>query len=157
MNFKHLICLCFLLAVVVNPSEVTAVQVRKVSSQKAQNGISLQVAKGYGLTINFQQTGEQITQSWLSDPSGIVFKVQNGVVFIRRIKPIKFPGITRNKDGSTQLVVLTTSQRGHNQYTFKLVPTETNPEYTSVVLVPDPNDQPFFENSETYSTKLSNL
>lgn len=136
MSFKHLICLGFLLVAVVNPSQVKAVQVRKVSSQMAQNGISLQVAKGYGLTINFQQTGEQITQSWLSDPSRIVFKVQNQVVFIRRIKPIKFPSITRNKDGSTQFVVLTTSKQGQKQYTFKLIPTETNPEYTSIVLVP---------------------
>jgi hypothetical protein len=136
MSFKHLICLGFLLIAVINPSQVKATQVRKVSSQMAQNGISLQVAKGYGLTINFQQTGEQITQSWLSDPSRIVFKVQNQVVFIRRIKPIKFPSITRNKDRSTQFVVLTTSQRGQKQYTFKLIPTETNPEYTSIVLVP---------------------
>lgn len=151
MSFKHLICLCFLLAVVINPSEVTAVQVKKVSSQKAQNGISLQIAKGYGLTINFQQTGEQITQSWLSDPSRIVFKVQNGVVFIRRIKPIKFPSITRNKDRSTQFVVLTTSKQGQKQYTFKLIPTETNPEYTSVVLVPTQNRQ-FWEQESNLNT-----
>ena len=127
------------------------------SSQKAQNGISLQVTKGYGLPINFQQTGEQITQSWLSDPSGIVFKVQNGVVFIRRIKPITFPNITRNKDGSTQFIVLTTSNQGQKQYTFKLIPTETNPEYTSVVLVPNSNNQPFFDAPRTYSTKPTHL
>lgn len=148
MNFLRLLCAMFLVVVISNPSQVMAMQTKQVSSQEVQNGISLQVAKGSGLTINFQQLGEQINQAWISDPTQIVFQIKDGVVFIRQIKPIKFPNITRNKDGSTQLVVLTTSKRGQNQYTFKLVPVERNTQYNGIVLLPKTkNSQPLMPGS----------
>lgn len=112
-------------------------QIKTVPATEATQPIQAEVARGYGLVINFQPTGEQITQTWISDPSKIVFKARNGVVFVRQIEKLDFPAITRSTDGGTQLVVLTNSQYGSKQYVFRLMPVNGNARYSGIVLKPN--------------------
>jgi hypothetical protein len=99
-------------------------------------------------------TGEIIKQVWIGDPSRFAF-TSNGnlcpkggnesdcavgkgtVLFLRQIKPIKFPVLTSSKDGSTQITVLTNQK----QYQFKLTPATGEPSYTSLLIKPD-SDKP---------------
>jgi len=136
---------------------------RIVYSQDAQGvnsvGIELKVWQGYGVTINFIPTGEVIKQVWIGDPSRISF-TSNGnlcqknsnssndstdncgndgatVLFLRQIKPLKFPNMTNSVDGSTQITVITIGDVGQKQYQFKLTPATGQPAYTSLIIKPD--------------------
>ena len=133
-----------------------AIPARVVYSKDAQGltkGISLKVTDGYGLTINFIETGESVKQAWLADPSHIGFS-SNGnlcqlnqnncessgatILFLRKIKPIKFPHLTSSKDGSTQLTIVTQANDGkQKEYQFRLVPSVGEPAYTNLVIKPD--------------------
>lgn len=170
--------LLLILAVeIIKCNQTLASFVKEISVTQAQNSLDLEVAQGYGLTISFQKTGEQITQAWLADPSRIVFSTnakncskndsnslgvnseiyscQGGanVIFIRQIQPINFPNLTRSSDGGTQLVVLTKSREGQKQYIFKLLPVQETPEYTSIVLNPSQiEQQPIFGDLTIYPT-----
>ena len=137
----------------VDYNSVRALTTRDISITQAQNNIDLKVWAGYGLTINFQKTGEKITQAWLSDPSRIAFKTNGNlcaspdqtncksagatVVFLRQIKPINFPNLTRSEDGGTQLVILTNGNEGQKQYQFRIIPARGNPQYASVFIKPE--------------------
>ena len=112
-------------------------QIKTVSAMEAAQPINAEVAKGYGLFINFRQLGEEITGVLVGDPTQITFHHNDGFVFIRQIKPINFPGITRSRDGATQLVVLTNSEYGAKQYVFRLMPVKGNTRYSGIVLKPN--------------------
>ena len=138
--------------IAVDYNSVRALTTRDISMTQAQNNIDLKVWAGYGLTINFQKTGEKITQAWLSDPSRISFKTNGSlcaktdqadcknagatVVFLRQIKPINFPLLTKSEDGGTQLVILTNGNEGQKQYQFRIIPATGNPQYASVFIKP---------------------
>lgn len=148
--------LSMITGVILNFNPVLATPVKEIPATEAQNSLDLEVPKGYGLIISFQKTGEKIIQAWLGDPSQIAFSTNNricsesdnsscqsgaNVIFLRQIKPLDFPNLTRSSDGGTQLVVFTQGQgqRGQKQYTFRLLPGHETPEYTSVVLSPSQN------------------
>jgi len=144
--------------IAVDYNSVRALTTRDISMTQAQNNIDLKVWAGYGLTINFQKTGEKITQAWLSDPSRISFKTNGNlcaktdqtdcksagatVVFLRQIKPINFPNLTRSEDGGTQLVILTNGNEGQKQYQFRIIPATGNPQYASVFIKPPDEPKP---------------
>lgn len=148
------------LSFALNHQQILANQIKQVSMNQAQTGISLKVSKGYGLTISFQKTGEKIYLTSLGNISRFTIstdatdcsknnncKTSASVIFLRQIEPLSFPNMTESSDGSTQLVVLTSSQNGQKQYIFKLIPTELKPEYTSIVLVPTQNRKLWEEES----------
>jgi hypothetical protein len=112
-------------------------QIKSVSAMEAMQPINAEVGKGYGLFINFRQLEEEVTGVLVGDPTAITFHHNNGFVFIRQIKPINFPAITRSADGGTQLVVLTNSQYGSKQYVFRLIPVDKTATYSGIVLKPN--------------------
>ncbi|MBD2415981.1 hypothetical protein FACHB389_31440 [Nostoc calcicola FACHB-389] len=135
----------------IHSSQVLAGSTRTVYEKDIDaNYIELKVWKGYGLTINLMSTGEIIKQVWIGDPTRFAFS-SNGdlcpkdgdesdctgakatVLFLRQIKPIRFPALTSSTDGSTQITVLTNQK----QYQFKLTPATGEPSYTSLVIKPD--------------------
>ncbi|MFN6562420.1 MAG: hypothetical protein RMY28_021875 [Nostoc sp. ChiSLP01] len=131
-------------------TQALAIPARVVYSQDIESSsVELKVAKGYGLTLNFIATGETIKQVWIGDPSRFAF-TSNGnlcskgderncegdkatVLFLRQIKPITFPNMTSSSDGSTQITIITNQK----QYQFKLVATDKQPSYTSLVIKPE--------------------
>ncbi len=166
---------------IINCNDAKASFIKEVSTLEAQNSLDLKVYAGYGLTISFQKTGEKIIQAWLADPSRIVFSTnakdcsksdkgsclaEANVLFLRQIKEINFPNLTKSSDGGTQLVILTSGREGQKQYLFRILPVTGTPEYTSVVLSPLPDSTPHkkyqdaqqpllpaSQNSATYSTE----
>lgn len=113
-------------------------QIKTVSAmEEASQPINAEVAKGYGLFLNFRQLAEEVTGVLVGDPTAITFHHNNGFVFIRQIKPINFLGITRSRGGGTQLVVLTNSQYGTKQYVFHLTPVNEKVSYSGIVLKPN--------------------
>lgn len=119
---------------------------------EARQPIDAEVAKGYGLFINFRQLGEEITGVLVGDPTQITFHHNNGFVFIRQIKPINFPGITRSGDGGTQLVVLTNSEYGAKQYVFRLIPVKGSTHYAGIVI--KPNQQKLIQPSSNFTNTI---
>ncbi len=139
--------------VAIDYNSARALSTRDISMTQAQNNIDLKVWAGYGLTINFQKTGEKITQAWLADPSRIAFSTNgklcqkagnnlgcsNGgatVVFLRQIKALNFPSLIPSSDGGTQLVILTSGNEGQKQYQFRIIPARGTPEYASIFIKP---------------------
>ncbi len=141
----------------IGQGQALAIPARVVYSKDAQGldsqGVSLNITDGYGLTINFVSTGEIVKQAWLADPSHIGFS-SNGnlcqlnqseckssgatILFLRKIKPIKFPHLTSSKDGSTELTVITQGTDGkQKEYQFRIIPKKGNPAYTNLVIKPD--------------------
>jgi hypothetical protein len=159
MKFKDIITGLIISLLSIKDGQVNALPIRQVYSQDAQGmtgfNTTLKVHSGYGLTINFIPTNEKINQVWIGDPSHFVFtsnvctqeKLEQNqgcspdggtVLFIRQIKPIKFPNISSSKDGSTELTVITNADDGQQkQYLFRLIPASGKPAYTSLVIKPD--------------------
>lgn len=142
------------------PSSPTfALPTRTVFAEQAQgfsgSGINLEVPPGYGLTINFIETGEVVKQAWIGDPSRFVFS-SNGnlcpqglqdsnctntgatVIFLRQIQPVDFPGLVSSADGGTQLTLITEGVEGQKQYSFGLSAASTGkPKYTTLIVKPE--------------------
>lgn len=140
-------------------SSVLALPTRTVFAEQAQgfssSGIDLEVPPGYGLTINFIETGEVVKQAWIGDPSRFVFS-SNGdlcpqglqdsnctntgatVIFLRQIKPVDFPGLVSSSDGGTQLTLITEGVGGQKQYSFGLsAASRGKPKYTTLIVKPE--------------------
>ncbi len=141
------------------PSSVLALPMRTVFAEQAQgvsgSGVNLEVPPGYGLTINFIETGETVKQAWIGDPSRFVFS-SNGnlcpqglqdsnctntgatVIFLRQIQPVDFPGLVSSSDGGTQLTLITEGTEGQKQYSFGLSAiSRGKPKYTTLIIKPD--------------------
>lgn len=71
------------------PSSVLALPSRTIFAEQAQgfsgSGINLEVPPGYGLTLNFIETGEVVKQAWIGDPSRFVFS-SNSAFQLSRLK-----------------------------------------------------------------------
>lgn len=141
-------------------SSALALPTRTVFAEQAQgfsgSGINLEVPPGYGLTINFIETGEVVKQAWIGDPSRFVFS-SNGnlcpqglqdsnctntgatVIFLRQIQPVNFPGLVSSADGGTQLTLITEGVGGQKQYSFGLSASSTTgkPKYTTLIVKPE--------------------
>lgn len=146
------------------PSSVLALPTRTVFAEQAQgvsgSGVNLEVPPGYGLTINFIETGETVKQAWIGDPSRFVFS-SNGnlcpqglqdstnctntgatVIFLRQIKPVDFPVLVSSSDGGTQLTLITEGIEGQKQYSFGLsAVSRGKPKYTTLIIKPDSEKQ----------------
>lgn len=141
------------------PSSVEAFSVRIIFAEQAQgiNGptVTLKVSPGQGLNINFIPTGETIKKAWIDDPSRIALSFDGNlcqrsgsdqqectnegatVIHLRQIKPIDFPNLPRSSTGSTLLTLVGEGTDGRRLYQFKVVPTSSEPEYTSITIKPD--------------------
>lgn len=119
---------------------------------------TLEVAPGVGLNINLIPTGEVVKKAWIDDPSKIALGFDgdlcvsqhtnqqrectnsNGatVVHLRQIKLINFPALTRSTSGVTLLTLVAEGATGRKLYQFKVVPTNSEPKYTTVTITPNP-------------------
>lgn len=147
-RFLSLAVLATSLLILGTSPPVRAVSARTVYAEDIESAdISLKIWKGYGLTINFQATGETIKQVWLGDMArfsvtsngNLCTKSQSDcegspatVLFLRQIKPIAFPNMTSSPDGATQITIITDQK----QYQFKLIAASGQPQYTSLVIKP---------------------
>lgn len=155
---KSLAFLPLALIVSLLSGSVLALPSRTIFTKQAQgisgSGINLEVPPGYGLTINFIDTGETVKQAWIGDPSRFVFS-SNGnlcpqglqdsnctntgatVIFLRQIEPVDFPGLVSSADGGTQLTLITEGTEGQKQYSFGLSAVKGKPKYTTLIIKPD--------------------
>lgn len=179
---RRIVSLPLTLSILFPSSSVLALPTRTVFAEQAQgfsgSGINLEVPPGYGLTINFIETGEVVKQAWIGDPSRFVFS-SNGnlcpqglqdsnctntgatVIFLRQIKPVDFPGLVSSLDGGTQLTLITEGVGGQKQYSFGLaaVP-KGKPKYTTLIIKPDlekPALLPIIPSRQTPNTPPSML
>lgn len=150
-KMKKLLCVATIVTSItlINTSlPAKATSTRTVYAEDIEStDISLKIWRGYGLTINFQGTGETIKQVWLGDMTrfsitsngNLCSKNQSDcegspatVLFLRQIKPIQFPNMTSSADGATQITILTDQK----QYQFKLIAASGQPQYTSLMIKP---------------------
>ncbi len=146
------------------PSSVNAFSVLTIFAATAlgNNGatVTLEVASGIGLNVNFIPVGETIKKAWIDDPSEIALSfdgnlcqwtnsgdgTQNSscsnegasVVHLRRIKSINFPDLPRSASGSTLLTLVSESTSGRKLYQFKVKLISTEPKYTTIAISPNP-------------------
>lgn len=146
------------------PSSVNAFSVMTIFAATAlgNNGatVTLEVASGIGLNVNFIPVGETIKKAWIDDPSEIALSFDGdlcqwtnssdgtqqsscsnegaSVVHLRRIKAINFPDLPRSASGSTLLTLVSESASGRKLYQFKVKLISTEPKYTTIAIAPDP-------------------
>lgn len=173
-TMKSLAFLPLALSLSLLSSPTFALPTRTVFANQAQgvsgSGINLEVPPGYGLTINFIETGETVKQAWIGDPSRFVFS-SNGnlcpqglqsescnntgatVIFLRQIKPVDFPGLVSSADGGTQLTLITEGTEGQKQYSFGLSAVfRGKPKYTTLIIKPEsekPASRPIIPSRQT--------
>ena len=144
------------------PHTAHALSVRQISTEQLEGVrgqiISLKLSPGYGLVINFLTVGETIVKAWLDDPSRIALSFDGelcqhhqgnctntgaNVVHLRQIQPIDLPYITHSPTGETLLTLIV--EGAHLQrkvYQFKIIPTDSEPEYTAITVVPETKYSP---------------
>ena len=107
-----------------------------------QSAVEVQVGPGRSTAIDFSQAHERITYVLLADPSRLVYAAnasidsgQANTLFLRPIRPLKFPGATTTS--ITNLSVQTLDQAGQQRlYNFNIHHV-AQPQYMGVVLSPD--------------------
>ncbi len=130
------------------PQTAIAISRRIIPAEQAVNGVTLKVWPGYGLTLSFLSVQEVIQQAWLGDPSRISLTSDGQlcppggpqgctgkgaqVLYLRQIRPIAFPDLTRSADGGTLLTVITEARGSRRLYQFQILPAPGVPDYTSV-------------------------
>ena len=131
----------FSIMVFVAPSH--AQESTKRTPETIDPSINVQVWSGRATAIDFSDVNEQITQIFLADPSRFTYAtdtpLSNGqatTVFLRQIKPLKFPNLTTAN--VTNLFVKTKTSAGNPRlYTFNIQPGEENqPRYSTVNMAP---------------------
>lgn len=114
----------------------------KHTPETTDPSINVQVWSGRATAIDFSNVNEQITQIFLADPSRFTYAtdtpLSNGqatTVFLRRIKPLKFPNLTTAN--VTNLFVKTKTSAGNSRlYTFNIQPGQNQPRYSTVNMAP---------------------
>lgn len=114
----------------------------KHTNETIDPSINVQVWSGRATAIDFSDVNEQITQIFLADPSRFTYAtdtlLSNGqatTVFLRRIKPLKFPNLTTAN--VTNLFVKTKTSTGNSRlYTFNIQPGENEPRYSTLNMAP---------------------
>ncbi|MEA5574782.1 hypothetical protein [Calothrix sp. UHCC 0171] len=115
---------------------VNASQARGLNSR----AIEIKVGNGRATAIDFSNINERITQVFLSDPSNFTYStdtpLENGqstTLFIRRIKPLRFPNLTTSSN--TNLFVKTRNSDGQSHlYTFNLKKISSAPIYSGIAI-----------------------
>lgn len=108
------------------------------AQENTDTSINVQVWSGRATAIDFSDVNEKITQIFLADPSRFTYAtdtpLSNGqatTVFVRRIKPLKFPNLTTAN--VTNLFVKTKTSAGNLKlYTFNIQPGENQPQYSTL-------------------------
>jgi len=134
-----------ILTIGANPGN-SAPLVRMMPKSQAQGliapGAQVTVWMGSGTNIDFTRTGEVIFRAWLDDPSRFTVdfdsplgKSESSVVHLRRNNGVNFPILPRTQ--KTLLTVVTDSPQGRKVYLFEVVYGSGNPQYASLMIVPD--------------------
>lgn len=110
--------------------QAQAETIRQIKSQELANPISVPLAPGYGVSLSWIGTNEQIMKVWLDNPTFATLSVdgclqgldsnncrtnQAQVLHLKRIEPLQLPGVIETS--SSLLTVLTSSNQ---LYLFKL-------------------------------------
>jgi hypothetical protein len=131
-----------------------ATSVRTVTTVQANGSVDgkltdVPVAKGFGVNIDFNETGERIYRVWMDDPSRIVFDTDvplsstgaasesagATIIHLKQVNTIEFEGLPRT--GSTLMTVVTQTSDGKNRsYQFRVIPINTESEVSLIRIVP---------------------
>ncbi|MBW4475151.1 MAG: hypothetical protein KME45_32940 [Stenomitos rutilans HA7619-LM2] len=123
-------------------SAMAAPAYRVISRDVARlSTVDVQVGPGRATAIDFSQAHEHITYVLLADPSRLVYAAnasidsgQANTLFLRPIRPLKFPGATTTS--ITNLSVQTLDQAGQQRlYNFNVYHV-AQPQYVGVMLSP---------------------
>jgi hypothetical protein len=120
------------------------------------------VSPGYGANINVAPTGVTIKRAWLDDPtrltisfdgslcpSGAGGKIQQSqqqqvdctnagavIVHLKQIRRVNFPNLL-SSDSGTLLSLVADGSDGRKLYQFRVIPTEQEAPYTTVMIKPE--------------------
>ncbi len=133
----RIIAIAFATALVCAP--VLASPIYRVDSQVAQgnsgSGVTVVLAPGHPISINFSKLGEKIASVTPGDRSRFVFNVAGSVLILKAIKPLHFDG-EYSTGGDTSIVVTTTGPSGQTVYPIA-VKFGSRPAYRVVEISPD--------------------
>ena len=108
------------------------------STLKPLTSSEVKVWTGRATAIDFSGVNERITQVFLADPTHFTYTTdlpldsrQATTIFLRRIKPLKFPNLTTTS--VTNLFVKTKTDDGKTRlYTFNLKKSSSSPTYSGL-------------------------
>jgi hypothetical protein len=122
--------------------------VRQVLTSENKQPIQVQIAPGYGVNINFANTGEVIEKVWLDNPSFVTIDVDGcltglganncqqssaSVIHLRRIETLNIPGIPFSN--SALMTVITRNSNGINQLYLFQINRVNQPEYLVIEML----------------------
>lgn len=112
----------------------------RVTSEVAQGrsgpGLSVVLAPGQVVGINFSNLGERISSVSAGDRSQFVYIVSGSVVNLRRIKPLNFEG-EYNGNPETTLMITTNGSGGQKVYPVLIRFSNRRPAYRVIEISPD--------------------
>ena len=155
MGKKYGVALCIaitILTTISNPNRANSENqngtLKKISTSEASHQlVTINLSPGYGVNLSFPT--EIVHKVWLDNP-GIASLDSNGclsglgrscqkeganVLHLRSIKPIKIPGLIQTSNSI--LTVITSGQKGHNIYVFKIATQAKNSSIRTIEVVPD--------------------
>ncbi|MBW4686113.1 MAG: hypothetical protein KME40_13695 [Komarekiella atlantica HA4396-MV6] len=119
---------------------------------------TLNISYQQGTNLSFIQAGEVIKKVWLNDPSQVTIDFDGpvcmqfgqdrntnvgdcknsaaNVIQLRRIQKLNIPGLPTTNN--TLLTVVTEKQGKTKLYTFRVIYEQSNPEYHTLAIFPDP-------------------
>lgn len=138
-QISALVLLCSLFASPMSRPAIAS-PIYRVSSEVAQGrsgaGLTIVLAPGQLVAVNFSQLGEKIASVAPGDRSQFVFTVSGGVLNLRRIKPLIFEGEYSGSDETT--VMVTTIGSGRQRvYPIAIRFSNKRPAYRVVEISPD--------------------
>jgi hypothetical protein len=128
--------------------------VRTITTEQANGSVDgklleVPVAKGFGVSIDFNETGERIYRVWMDDPSRIVFDTDSPIssdssgsvtagatiIHLKQVNTIEFEGLPRTS--STLMTVVTQTTAGENRsYQFRVTPINTESQVSLIRIIP---------------------
>ena len=116
-----------------------AAPVLNVNAEVAQgfsgSGLSVTLAPGRVVSVNFAALGEKIASITAGDRSQFVFSVSGSVVNLKRIKPLNFEG-EYSTGGDSTLIVTTASTSGQKVYPITVRFSSSAPPYSVINIAP---------------------
>ncbi|NJN07533.1 MAG: hypothetical protein HC815_05900 [Richelia sp. RM1_1_1] len=136
------------------PKQAQANIIRPIEAEQA-SGLNatkqtIKVWAGHGVSISFYTSGEIIKKIWLDDPSRFVIDVDGclegmkgcsgdnvgaGLIHLRKIDPVKIPGLPQAGTWGSHLTVVTESNAKKKVYHFSIVPGSGTPEYSQIEII----------------------
>lgn len=123
-----------LLAIAIHEPEAIAKSINSTTENNLKSLVTdVELAHGYGVTINFIPSGEKIVKIWVDNPSFIIIGVNGclnnlsmpkcpkegaNLIHIRRIQDIRLPNFP--KTDKTLMTIVTSSEKGSNLYLFEI-------------------------------------